>query len=328
MTNKIKVTINFETNRILEEDIKEFGNKKPSGEINTNEFLCNIAIRMYEKRITEKEYYLEQFKCFFDDIDAADTIANKAIALKNNLKKNTLSFYQVLNHTIMLYTNKYNQNYINEIEINGAGKNNTSLSAYFRSLFNEYASKSKIEREKIYFRDTIEKLRCAQRSEKITILTYKQKKYSIAIESIFDDFNKYNMYVYAIDLSNNNPIALKINKIRDILIADERYRTSESECDSMEDRWCSGDIDSFDELLEIHFELTQDGKKKFNDEFYKQKYNPDIRNNKETTYCKTTREFFFNYFVSYGSDIKVISPESVVKRFSDFYEHSHKNFNK
>lgn len=328
MTKKIKTVINYETNRILEEDMKEFGNKKPSGEINANEFLCNVAIRMYKERITEKEYYLEQFKCISNDINFVDTITNKAISIKTNLDTNTLDFLPTLNKTIILYTNKFNENDINEIYYNGVGKNNTTSSAYFRSLFNEYASKSKIEREKIYFRELITKIHELEFSEKICCITYDKETYYLSIETPAPDFGNYNLYACAINLKTKKPVSFKINKIRNLTCLDYYYKTCSDEWESMGDRWCSGDMDSLDELLEIHFELTASGEKKFSDEFYKQKYNPDIRNNKGTSYCKTTQEFFFNYFISYGSDIKVISPEPVKQRFAVFYEHSYKNFNK
>ncbi|MFI3329926.1 MAG: WYL domain-containing protein [bacterium] len=328
MTTKIKVLINNKTNIVLTDDMKEFGNEKPSGGINANEFLCNVAIRMYKKRIKEEAYYTNEFLNLFKNIEVANIIASKAIALKTNLDENTLDFLPSLNQTYILYTNKSNSNDINEIEINGAGKNNTSLSAYFRSLFNEYASKTKIEREKIYFSDLIEKIRNLEHTYKTCFIKYDNKKYYLAIESPAADFGDYNLYSCAINLETQLPIAFKLSKIKDIITVDEYYHTSTDEWDSMGDRWCCGDIDSVDDLLDIQFKLTKNGEKRFESHFHKNKYNIDRRIEDEVSYCKTTENFFFNYFISYGCDIKIISPESVRKRFIDFYENSYKNFDK
>ncbi len=322
--NKIKVVLPSSIKYTLERDMERFGKRKPNGEINGNDFLCNVAIRMYKEKNKEKEIYYNFFSSMLRE-ELADGIADAAILLKNKNLPGRFTRY-IENYSFILYPNKSNSDDFLDIEINGAGKKNTALSAYFRNLFDEYCSKSQVEREKIYFNDIIDKLNKAQISNKVCLLTYKGKKYGVAIEHLDEDRNNSHLYAFAIDIKNNNPIAFRIDKISQVIIIDETYNTGPNEWDSVEARWCSGDLESEDELFEIVFELTKNGVMKF-EKRHNRNLIIDYKKINNLYHCTETEQFFFDFFASYANDIKIISPQSVIDKFHNFHKQIHENFN-
>lgn len=325
MITKVKVMINFKVERILDEDLCEFANIRPSGEFNNNEFLCNILINTYLNRVEEQNTYIKEFSTLTDDIDIIDTIVTKAISLKSKLNKKTLN-NPASNCTKMIYTNSSNIDIINEIIINGAAKSGVSSSAYFRSLFNEYAEKSKIEREEIYFNDIICKIVTAADDEKILSLIYENKSYLVAPDCCFEDFEKYNYYLMGIDVESKKSVSFKISKIKQLLTIDSYYKLSKEEKHLITDRYCSGYMGYNENLIQISYKLTSKGKEMFDKQYYLYKYNISNTKINNIRYSTTSEELFFNFFISFGKEIEIINPESMKKRFLDFYKESYGNF--
>ncbi len=318
--NKFKVIVESNVFNTLERDMREFGLLKPNGKPNKNDFLYNIILKMYEIKKIEREQYMEEFSEFNDCI----SIVNKAISLNNSIESDCIK-KNYLNESITIYSNKSNSNKLDEIIINGAYKLNVSTSAYLRSLLREYASKHKTERQQIYFRELIQSIIYATDNNRAVSLFYENNHYIVLPKLAFPDIDRYDIYMYGVDISNNNPIAFKLSHIKHFIILEDPYYTDIDILEIVEERYVSGNLNSIDELIDIKFDLTEIGKVKYYSNIGKNKYNADVREGKNFS-VKCTEDFFFNYFISYGKEISIISPNSLKERFRDFYKESSEQF--
>lgn len=322
MSNKIKVTLDCSIIYSLNSDMLEYGDLKSNGEINKNSFYCNIILSMYKNRLIEKEKFREFFSNFTNDLNLLEKISSSTIDFKNNVSKPIDSSYK---ENIIIYTNSSNANIINEIVLNGAGHSNVSLSAYFRSLFEEFSYKTSIEKERILYGDLIQTINKATFECKILKLRYNNIEYIISPDLAFEDLNRYHIYLYGIDISNSNPIGFRLSKIKDLIVLNKYHKTDVVDWDNSESRYLSGDVESTDELIKISYKLTDEGLIKYNKELNKMKYKINVHTNEGICCVTSTENFFFNYFISYGKDIDIISPLSIKERFVNFYKTSYES---
>ncbi len=331
MVEKIKVTVNFTVYETLKRDMLEFGNRKPSGRVNVNEFLCNVAIKMYRQRVKERNMYEREFSNMFLSDDIIDDVVTTALQLKN-YKHVQLFKVTDNNDSFIIYTNKTNIQEINEIIINGAGKQNVTASEYFRGLYTEYANKTKVARERVLFQDLIDRINYIASRQRIVSFDYKWMNVEVAPNCAFEDYSDNAVYMYAFETDTNNPVAFKVNQIKNLIeinVKQDVYSYAEFD----DRRYCSGYIDSMDELIDIKFTLTTSGWLRYMDTKDIYRYNielsfnsNDIDEEDEDSISEhkvtTTEQFFFDYFISYGKNINIISPLSLKERFNSFYKDS------
>jgi hypothetical protein len=224
-----------------------------------------------------------------------------------------------------------------------------TIGAYLKAIFEEYATLPPFKREQIFFRESLDKINLAianERKLKIKLLqrtgenniTYsrsfyvtpyaiKQDKtntfnYLVGFsEEISDDKNKKQKVVASFRLS-------RIDKI-DVMISMGGY-ISKAEKAQLENEIIKKTPQFIvGEIADIEVKFTSKGLENFNRQLYMRPQNYDIKDEKDkfTYIFHCTEMQAISYFVKFGKDAIILSPQPLKEKFIAIYSTALEGYN-
>lgn len=221
-----------------------------------------------------------------------------------------------------------------------------SLGLYLKGIFEEYARKPYDEREKIFFKQTLNIIRLSIAQKKRLKLSLKEKGYadgSIRMERKFyvsphsvvvDKTSKFNYLVgFAQEILPNGEIAeermvsfriARINQIRMMSSKSGRLtlikqRTLEQELASKGPQFLSGDI------IEAVVRFTEKGIENYQRQInMRPQYTRKIDDYTYVFHCPEVQMIY--YFFKFGRDATILAPESLREKFRQRYQSALNNY--
>ena len=172
---KLKVNLTYRTYQTLLGDMETFGFLKPSGEVNRNAFLNQLIEVMHERAALAKEIRRQTYQQALDEAGMGEDSSPLAEALSGlEMPLVSLTLVGPLVHSFSFRPEERLQSLFLAIEENEL--DGSTLSAYFRSLFDQYALLPGAEREALFFQEAIAKTKKAiHEGRKLILLIGKGK---------------------------------------------------------------------------------------------------------------------------------------------------------
>jgi len=200
-------------------------------------------------------------------------------------------------------------------------------SKYLKALLEEYARLSPSERERVYYSQWIESL-LEPAVEAGSLLAVKLSGRSFWVKPYAVMADPYNSHLYLVGMSrpqdgpsSESVIAsIRITRIEDIrlrrhpsgkLTVDDR-REIEQKLRQVGVQYLIGNQD------EITLTLTEKGKREFLQRSYMRPVPDQIENGVYRFSC--TRQQIRNYFISFGKEVQILTPQDLHREFMEFYK--------
>lgn len=323
---KIKVNIPYSLYVDIIEDMFILNCRKPSGEINQNEFLNKIIIGVNNfneiqnsgiKRKILKNYDLKDQpkKKIYDNIDEIiDYIDN---FYKQYNEKNSNNSY------FMIYpTKKYESFYSYLIE--NKIRNYSSVSSYIRALLIKYSTFTLPNREAFYKNDVVFDLLTAI-DKKILISTIiNNKQYYVKPISLKTDiFSRFN-YLVSIIKDSNELLVEPLHNIDKVILIEQKFTLSKEETNLINDINYD-DIHLYNKkTIKIRIKLTKN---------IKQTYNHIFNNlrckyiNKNVLEINDIKEEIYHTLINCGDSFEIIGNNIIKKMLHEYYYKCYSKFN-
>lgn len=193
---------------------------------------------------------------------------------------------------------------------------------FIKTVIEEYAEMSFIEREIIYFRDAVEKVN-GNLNKQLRIVTgartFIVKPYAIMSDKQ-STYNYLICYSTAPGTSSKYEIAsFRLSRIKSItVLQDSEFILSDNETDKIK-QTISGKGVQFlrDELCDVIVEFTDAGKNLFNTMVFQRPEVISATGNRYSFRCTATQADF--YFFKFGAEAKIVDPIGLREKFAERY---------
>lgn len=318
--DKIKIYATKRVAEILEKDAENFYFLKKDGITpNKNAFLSTLIINYSDQfntkqanlvRIVEKtinqQAYLNSNKVQSISQEIVNQLNNE---LANDLvdKFDALISLKPTKETLPIIS--YIENYLLA---------NCSLSKYFRDMFVDYTSLPQDMREKIIFQEQYALLSEAINKKQKVFITTKGATSKMEISPYAFSHSKEEMHIYLIFKQGNSCRSIKLSKIESVTILKSNST------------FIDADISIFQKMLkygvqffynaseeEVIVKLTPRGQKLFHKIYLHRPIPSKVEN--DTFYFNCSHTQIVQYFIRFGSDVEIISPEKIRNDIFNFH---------
>lgn len=322
MEEKIKFTISKKTYNTIIQDCENFDFLKNEKEINRNLFYNTLIKNYYEQfnqiEIKLKEELLKQidkYKIpdpdqFIDNI--LSTIIKKPVLKEEdsviiNLKPTKLSEQAIY--------------FIHENLLK-----NTSISSYYRKLFESYTNLLQSDRERILYQDIYHELvESITNNTRVTILLKDGKK--IKDTSIFIvEASKEKLFNYVLMFSDESPLTLRLAKIKTVIPSLKERIIPKNIQKILEKQVTLGIQYPIYSLKEsqVLVKLTVNGQKLFKK---LSTFRPTpIKIENDIYYFNCSHSQIIYYFKFFGPQALILSPKKLANHFLKFYHQSDQKY--
>ena len=322
---KIKVNLSYLTYSTIINDAEAFQIYKSNGEINKNEIfnriVANLSDDEFNKKIEKKNKYRNLLSNYINtEKDINDLIEQiELIQDSNKIKRN-----DVYDQVVMIRPTKVYEDIFNKILYNYL--DNSSISSYFRNLFDYYASLYQEERERIVFKSSLDKLNEAiekKVSIKINVLknvtNFNVYKVVTSKEKLFN----YVLGVIETEKDKRRTVSIHLNKLDSVILTNKLSSFTKNEINMLNHMIEQGPQYIAGEYLECKVKLTLFGLRKYRTIFL----NRPICYKKEGNiyYFYSSRTQLFQYFSRFGKDAYIIKPNILKKDLEKFYKEGYEN---
>lgn len=322
MEEKIKFTISKKTYNTILQDCESFRFLKNENEINRNLFYNTLIKNYYEQfnqiEIKLKEELLKQIDKYKipDPDEFIDNILS-TITKKPVLKEED-------SITINLKATKLSEQAINFIHENLL--KNTSISNYYRKLFESYTNLLQSDRERILYQDIYNELvESITNNARVTLLMKDGTKIKDA--SIFIvDASKEKLFNYVLLVSDDTPQTHRLAKIKTVIPSLKERIIPKNIQKLFEKQVTLGIPFPIYSLKEsqVLVKLTEDGQKLF------RKLNisrpTPVKIEKDIYYFNCSHSQIIYYFKFFGPDAMILSPKKLANHFHKFYHQSDEKY--
>lgn len=322
---KIKVNLSYLTYSTIINDAEAFQIYKANGEINKNEIfnriVANLSTYDFENKAKKKNKY---YDILSDVIADSKTINDLIEKLEQANEINKIKRNDVYDQVVMIRPTKVYEDVFNKIIYNYL--DNTSISSYFRNLFDYYASLYQEERERIIFKKELDRVNEAIKhslSIKIkignSISTFNVYKVVSSKEKLFN----YVLGVMETPSNKRKTISLHLNKVKDVIIINKSTILHKNEIEMLDNMIKVGPQFIAGEFIDAKVQLTNLGLRKYRNIFL----NRPVPYKKEENifYFKCSRNQLFQYFSRFGVDAFVIEPKILRDDLLKFHQSSYEN---
>ena len=345
---------------IFVDDVRTF-NTTESGLFNTifinyhYDSLANISVRLETKRKELEDFYSGQdFLSVNKDLigkiidkqlekyeeELVDYVCSfqKGISKKIRLNNNTLSLLRDCS-----CAGYFKREFVTSYETTYGDKR---VGPFLKAVFEDYANKPFFEREQIYFKEIIDKIKQAIDGEIQVRITIKEKmnkkgekipyKFVVAPYKIVQDKNKLYNYIigfgkpFGSSEEERKPACYRISRIDDVFVqTSSSYHISKKESSMLDnDMFKRGAMFLTDEIIEVKVEFTKRGLENFNRFLYQRPNEYEIDEINPFLYSfKTTKNQAINYFFKFGWDAKIVEPDYLFLEFKKRYERAAQVYN-
>lgn len=328
MIEKIKINVTAHTATIIDKDIESFEFYKSDGRtFNKNSFITKLIVN-YHNTFKEKELALfEKLKKTISSAVTASVSTTDALAYslisqfyKNNITPNK----EKLNHTISIKPTKETTSIIEYIEqymLSGS-----TLSEYFRKMFYSYASLPQDEREKIIFSEQYTALNEAIKAKRSVFITFNNNAgrnrevmpYAITCA-------KEELHCYLIG-SANAPMTFRLSRIATVTPLNSSVEFSPYELKIFDKLLTYGVQFNYfnDDFKPVTVELTERGEELYKKILIHRPVASKIEGNVYHFDCSHFQ--IVHYFVRFGKEALVLSPDSVVNSIIRFHREATRRY--
>lgn len=341
-TQRVHLNLSEFAYDIIEQDSFSFG-------VDCISTFVNIIFSNYYKfadaSISSKiEYEKEKLSDFLGSIENG----KKSECKSDNLKEKIIEIFQAYRvETIQEKNKKYDKGHQKKIWLNKHNSYTLYMSdddkyysdrpsLYIKALLEEYARKPYVEREKIFFSDYIriieETLKNTNDVNLVAVVTDKNKRYYIYPYAVMTDplyTANYLVGYSKIHDSKKIPCSLRISAIKSLdILPNHRGNLTDEEKETLRKKIAVRGVQFLiGAEKDIIVKMNDNGKEKYNRLHHlRPKYietedsddNGDEYRYKYRFNCTEAQAKF--YFLKFGKDVKIISPESLREEFKKSYK--------
>lgn len=319
MTEKIKVNLSYNCYNLLIKDMESFQFMKQDNTTNKNLFFNTLIQHMVEQRQKETEEAREKLIKLLEGpfqkdeiIDEILTQIDDAISAKNEDTSNRSHGYY-----ISFRPSKKMEALYDKIEYENLG--NSTISKYYRNLFNAYSKLPQDMREEIIFhqqKETILKAIRLKRKLKITLREQMLDFIPYALVKTEDE--QYNYLIGCIRKKVGIRIfSLHLYKLKSMFISKESYSLSEDEEQAFDKVLIRGPREINARTVTTVIELTEKGVSLFKKMYLNRPIPDSIQGNIYTFTCSADNLFI--YFSRFGKEALVHKPLHLKNQLKKFY---------
>ncbi len=319
---KIKVNFDKKSFQTLTNDMKLFKITKSDGSPNKNKFMNLLFQNYYKDYLKETENII------------SNTIK---IMKKYNLENDkfaselALELYDYKHQSINTYYNKSLTFYLseeNEFIFNTMNEELSHLgaSAFFRKLIYRYLDYPQYKREQIIYKHLLEPIHEAIITHKSIKLKLEKKE--IVMKPYKIGTSKEEIYSYLLGLVDGIPSSIHILKIKAAVALKNNFEFTEEETKMLSDVYRLGIQFPFKNICKAEIEFNEAGLRLYNSKYLNRPEIVKFEGNHYFFECSFSQLLL--YFSSFGSKVKIISPEYLAKSiyksykgYTDEYEKSH-----
>lgn len=324
MEEKIKITISKNVLKKLENDCDKFVFYKNTGEINRNLFYNTLILNYYKRFSSIEETTKKDIrKIISSHININEKeITEEIVKYLQNKELDTMSTSTTIINIKPTKVTADAIQYINNFLLSSS-----TISSYYRRLFESYAKFPQAQREQIICKPIYAKIILAIKEKNKAYITLKNgneiKEASIyTIKASSDELYNYLLF----EAQNGHPCTLRLSKIKSIELLNYPSTISK-ETKALFDKQIQYGIQYpiyslNEEPVKVKF--TEKGLKMFR-KIYLYRPTPDsIEDNLYTFTCSHYQIEY--YFKRFGGEAIIVSPEKLTKHLQYFYSDSYQDY--
>lgn len=316
MEEKIKIYISKEVNDILLKDMELFEFYKKDQTLNKNDFINTLIMNYHE---TYQKKCSDLYNHIYNKLNEEANLDVSYIAHhlvhtieSTNYHANNVKFDIPISIKPTKRSSK-TINYIQQCYLEG-----TTISNYFRNLFASYTSLPKDKRERIIFKEQVEKIEEAiQRKCKIYFTTIHNPEKHIASPYALSR-SKEELFNYLLVEYKERPFSFRLSRINQVVILNEATSFSSNNLKFLEKMKRNGPQFAHETESEICVRLTDRGKEMFK-KMYLHRPTP-IRIEDDYYYFDCSKNQIIQYFYRFGRYAFVESPRSIAEEMLSNYQ--------
>ncbi len=318
MMLKIKVNFDSKSYETLLNDMKLFKITKSDGSPNKNKFMNLLFQNYYSDYIKETESIISNALKIMKkhNIENKDFVNELAMDLFD-YKHNSINTYY--SESLTFYLSEENEFIFNTLNSSLA---NIGASAYFRKLIYRYLEYPEYRREEIIYKHILEPIYKAIDNKEIIKL--KLQKTELILKPYKIGTSKEEIYSYLLGVSNEQPISIHILKIKVAVSIKTTFAFTPEEEKNLSDIYRLGIQFPFKNICKAEIELNEAGIKLYESKYLNRPEAVKIEGNHYFFECSFVQLLL--YFISFGSKIKIISPENLARSIYTNYKGYIKNY--
>lgn len=318
MEPKIRVNLTYRDYYSLESDMVLFHYVDDEGETTNNRFFNDLICHFYSQLEKKNQEISADIDLLLRNLrpETSNAFRNKVL---ERLSEEDTTSSMPYDYSYSFRPLKENEESFRYIETNLL--QGRSLSSYYRHLFHQYLALTSAERERILFLPVLERVEEAIRAKKALLLPSPLGGTAFYPYVVATTREERMNYVLGMD-EERQCYSYHLFKLKGILSTQDSYRFTEAEKKKLS-VFASSSIEyARDEYVECTVRLTKRGEKMYRGIFH----NRPIPQKKEgDTYTfLSPYDQLFTYFIRFGKEAEVLSPETMRTDFRRFYHAAHK----
>ena len=325
MQEKIKVNLSYNVYHLLQKDMEDFKFYLKDGEPNKNLFYNTIVKNMINLYRNDMELIREKLSLILDKHISSKDVFNDVLNEIETLYNYTLDDKTNRSHGyyISFRPSKKLEDLYEEIELYEL--KNTTISNYFRNIFNKYAKLSQDERERIIFKDELNNIESAIHNKKIIKVKINDSSFDfLPYVVVRTNDELYNYVVGAIKNENKfHCLSLHLYKCINIIKTKNKFEFSDEEINQLNENLSFGPREIERRAVLTKIKLSKNGIKKFKKMYLNRPIPIEIEDDIYTFNC--SHQNLFIYFSRFGVDATILEPLNLRNQMIAFHK---KAFNK
>lgn len=323
MDEKIKVNITNQTYEILKKDMELFEFTKNDGSLNQNLFYTTIITNYYETFNLKQNKLIKIIKTKLNE--ETNLKDQKILDIANDLSMEIIKFDLTNNNALSdkSIAIKPTKSSIKAIDyINNYLLLNSSISAFYRTLFLSYTKEPQDIREQIIFKDKYEIIIEAIKEHKQLFFSTTKKGVKHEVSPFILTKSKEELFNYLLALENNIISSFRLTRIEHITIINKQTTFSEKDIflfNKMCEYGAQYELTKLDNE-EIIVDLTDTGLLMYKNIYLHRPIPTKIEGKRYYFNCSYTQ--IFQYFTRFGEFAKVISPIKLKEQINNFHKNA------
>lgn len=327
MEEKIKIYIGRRTRDILYKDMELFEFFKSGMVLNKNDFLNTLLANYFEA-------YQEAGNARYDALKkklreaglkelAAGEVADEIMHMTKYSRDDPDGKYDV---TLSLKPTKKTSDIIAYIQSSLLA--HTSLSQYFRDMFEAYTAMPQDEREKIIFRDSYEKIRQAIAEDRMIYFinrrTRNRIEHTVSPWSVASA--KEELFNYVLYQQDGRPGTIRLSRISGVILLNRRRDLTAESISCLKRMEQYGPQFLIQSEREICVRLSEEGMRQYR---YRYVHRPETtRIEGNLYYFNCSENQVLQYFSRFGRHAVIISPQDLTEQMYGFHSSARKAYQK
>lgn len=325
--DKIKVNLSYNTYNLLIHDMESFSFDMKDNIPNRNLFYNILCKEMYNIKKKESEELRERlinilqnnlnnYNIINDILNDIEDVYN----YKNEDKTNRSHGYYISFRPQKALLNMYEE--IENLELR-----NSTISNYYRNMFNSYAKLPQDERERIIFKEELDIIESAIRNNKTILINNNSNKIELIPYKVVRTSDELYNYLIAGIRKKDNSIkyfSLHLYKCRNAIKSKNIYSLSNDEINKFEELLEYGPRNIERRCVVTKIKLSKKGISLFK-KFYLNRPIPEDIDNDIYTFNASTDELL-TYFSRFGVHALVLEPENFKNQMINFHKRAYNHY--